>query len=105
MPQTNVTIAKKLAKKLGVTVEPSENKCKKLDVFDQKGKKVASIGSRQHEDFLTHNDSKRRANFKSRMERHRNKVGTPAFYADKILWPSDAQLEWNGTRNYGSQDL
>ena len=92
MPQTNIPIAKKLARKLGVTVEPSKNPCKKLDVFDQKGKKVATIGSRQHEDFLTHNDSKRRANFKSRMERHRNKVGTPAYYADRILWPTDAQL-------------
>ena len=59
-----------------MTVEPSENKCKKLDVFDSKGKKVATIGSRMHEDFLTHNDSKDSANFKSRMERHRNKAGT-----------------------------
>ena len=31
MPQTNVSMAKKLAKKLGVTVEASQNKCKKLD--------------------------------------------------------------------------
>ena len=37
MPQTNIPVAKKLAKKLGVTVKPSENPCKKLDVFNQKG--------------------------------------------------------------------
>lgn len=93
MPQTNVAVAKRLAKKLGVNVTESQNPCKKLDVFDQKGKKVASIGDRQHQDFLTHNDKARRASFKSRMERHRHKAGTPSFYADKILWPTDAQLK------------
>ena len=91
MPQTNIPVAKKLAKKLGVTVKASENACKKLDVYDR-GKRVATIGSRMHEDYLQHKDAKRRTNFKKRMEKHRHKLGSPSFYADKILWPSDAQM-------------
>ena len=91
MPQTNIPIAKKLAKKLGVSVKPSLNPCKKLDVFDR-GKKVATIGSRQHEDFLQHKDTKKRTSYKKRMERHRHKLGSPSFYADKILWASDSQM-------------
>ena len=92
MPQTNIPVAKKLAKKLGVTVKASENICKKLDVFNEKGKKVATIGSRQHEDFLQHKDTKKRTSYKKRMERHRHKLGSPSFYADKILWASDSQM-------------
>ena len=92
MPQTVLPVAKKLAKRLGVTVKASQNPCKKLDVFNEKGKKVATIGSRQHEDYLQHQDAKRRTNFKKRMERHRHKLGSPSFYADKILWPSDSQM-------------
>ena len=92
MPQTNIPVAKKLAKKLGVTVKASENACKKLDVFNEKGKKVATIGSRIHEDYLQHKNSKRRTSYKKRMEKHRHKLGSPSFYADKILWPSDAQM-------------
>ena len=92
MPQTNIPVAKKLAKKLGVTVKPSENPCKKLDVFNEKGKKIQTIGSRMHEDYLQHKDAKRRASYKKRMERHRHKLGSPSFYADKILWASDSQM-------------
>ena len=92
MPQTVLPVAKKLARKLGVTVKASENPCKKLDVFNEKGRKVATIGSRMHEDFLQHKDAKKRTSYKKRTERHRHKLGSPSFYADKILWPSDAQM-------------
>ena len=93
MPQTVLPVAKKLAKKLGVTVKASENPCKKLDVFNEKGKKVATIGSRQHEDYLQHKDSKRRTSYKRRFEKSRHKLGSASFYADKILWPSDSQMQ------------
>ena len=85
MPQTNLTKAKANAKKVGVVVKPSTVKNKKLDVF--KGdKKVASIGDLRYEDYLTHKDEKRKANYKSRHEKDRKVVGSAGYYADKILW-------------------
>ena len=93
MPQTNVPLAKKLARNLGVKVEPSKDPCKKLDVFHLKtGKKLATIGSKKHEDYLQHLDKKRRTSYKARMERHRNNPNTPSYFADRILWPSDQQM-------------
>ena len=84
MPQTNLSKARKRASALGVTVQPSKVKNKKLDVY-KGGKKVASIGDIRYSDFLQHNDPKRRANYKARHTcRHRK--GTPCYYADKILW-------------------
>ena len=84
MPQTNLTKAKARAFRLGVKVEASKSKNKKLDVFKD-GKKVASIGDKRYSDYLQHGDSGRRANYKAR-HTCRVKVGTPCYYADKILW-------------------
>ena len=80
------------AKKLGVTIKPSKVKGKKLDVF--KGdKKVASIGALGMGDYETFKKTKglefaneRRKAYKSRHQKTRVKVGTPSYYADKILW-------------------
>jgi|TARA_R100000479_G_scaffold144912_1_gene80328 hypothetical protein len=73
------------ARKIGVTVKPSTRKGKKIDVF--KGdKKVASVGDATMQDFTKHRDEQRRRNFKSRFQKQRTKVGTPAYYADKLLW-------------------
>ena len=80
------------AKKLGVTIKPSKNKGKKLDVF--KGdKKVASIGALGMGDYETFKKTKglefaneSRKAYKSRHQKTRVKVGTPSYYADKILW-------------------
>ena len=80
------------AKRLGVQIKPSTVKGKKLDVF--KGdKKVASIGALGMKDFDLWRKSdgieKARARqkaFKSRFQKQRIKVGTPAYYADQILW-------------------
>ena len=85
MPQTNLTKARANAKKLGVTVKPSTQKGKKLDVFKD-GRKVATIGDIRYEDFLQHNDKQRQANYKSRHGKTRGRVGSPSYYADKILW-------------------
>ena len=93
MPQTNIPVAKKLAKKLGVSVKPSVNPCKKLDVFNEKGKKIQTIGSRMHADYLQHKDAKKRTSYKKRTEKHRHKLGSASYYADKILWPSDSQMK------------
>lgn len=80
------------AKAIGVSIKPSKVKGKKLDVF--KGdKKVASIGALGMGDFETFKKTKglehakaRRKAYKSRHQKTRVKVGTPSYYADKILW-------------------
>ena len=85
MPQTNLTKARENAKKIGVTVKPSEVKNKKLDVFKD-DKKVASIGDIRYSDFLQHNDEQRKKNYKSRHNKDRKVKGSAGYYADKILW-------------------
>lgn len=85
MPQTNLSIADKKAKAIGVTIKPSTVQNKKLDVYKD-GRKVASIGDVRYEDFNTHKDEKRRAAYKKRHEKYRHLVGTPSYYADRILW-------------------
>lgn len=83
---------KDMAKKLGVTVKPSTNKNKKIDVFKD-DKKIASIGAIQYKDFhlFLKEDGKevaeeRKRLYKIRHQKDRNKVGTPSFYADRLLW-------------------
>jgi hypothetical protein len=85
MPQTNLAKARKKAERIGVTVQPSSVKGKKLDVF-KGGKKVASIGAMEYEDFNIHGDKERRRLYKIRHEKTRHKKGTPSYYADQILW-------------------
>lgn len=80
------------AKRIGVTIKPSKVKGKKLDVF--KGdKKVASIGALGMSDYETFKRekglefaNKRRKAYKARHGKTRTKVGSPSYYADKILW-------------------
>jgi len=85
MPQTNIEKAAKKAAKLGVVIKPSTAKHKKLDVF-KNGQKIASIGDLRYSDFNLHGDSERRRRYKLRHEKHRHNVGSPSYYADRILW-------------------
>jgi len=80
------------AKKLGVTVKPSTNKKKKIDVFKD-GKKIASVGAVGYGDFPTFKKTKgkkyadeRRRLYKIRHNKHRGKVGTNSYWADQLLW-------------------
>ena len=80
------------AKAIGVTIKPSNNKGKKLDVF-KNDKKVASIGALGMSDYETYRKTKgdkyankRRKAYKSRHQKTRTKVGSPSYYSDKILW-------------------
>ena len=73
------------ARKIGVTVKPSTRKGKKIDVFRGE-KKLASIGDASMADFTKHRDEQRRKNFKSRFQKQRVKVGTPAYFSDRLLW-------------------
>ena len=86
MPQTNLQKARAKAAKLGVTVEPSRLKNKKIDVFNKAGDKVASVGDIRYSDFNQHADAKRRILYKARHEKHRHKIGTASYFADRLLW-------------------
>jgi hypothetical protein len=80
------------ADKLGVTIKPSTNKGKKIDVF-KNGVKIASIGAIGYKDYsihlaengLTYANERRRL-YRIRHQNDRTKIGTAGYYADKILW-------------------
>jgi len=81
------------AKKLGVTIKPSENKHKKVDVFNKDNKKIASIGSIRYQDYHSYIKLKgkdyaetRRRLYKIRHNKTRGIVGSKSYYADRILW-------------------
>ena len=90
------TYTKTQAKKHGLTVKPSKNKGKKIDVF-KKGVKVASVGATGYKDYPTYiqlenkgkvpkgTAAKKRKAYKARHVYRKNR-GTPAWYADKLLW-------------------
>lgn len=84
---------KRQAKKLGVTVKPSTVQGKKIDVFNKKGEKVASVGAIGYKDYPTFMREKgkdyadsRRALYKQRHQKDRHKRASPGYYADKLLW-------------------
>jgi len=92
MSYTITAYTRARAKKLGVQIKLAKNKKKKLDVF-KNGKKVATIGARGMGDFPTYKRTKglefakkRQKAYKSRMAKNRNVVGSPGYYADKLLW-------------------
>ena len=86
MPRYNIIRAQRNAKKIDVVVKPSTRKGKKVDVFSKSGEKLASIGDVNYYDFTVTRDKKRQAAYQARFAKTRNKVGTPSYYADRILW-------------------
>ena len=83
---------KNAAKRLGVTIKPSSNPEKKLDVF-KNGKKIGTCGARGYNDYPTFwkkfgkkvADHHRKL-YKQRHEKDRHIVGSNGYYADKLLW-------------------
>tara|TARA_R110002153_G_scaffold240361_2_gene394957 strand:- start:251 stop:535 length:285 start_codon:yes stop_codon:yes gene_type:complete len=83
------------ASKIGVTIKPSENKKKKVDVF-KNGSKVGSIGAMGYKDYGTYLEElpkkeadKKRKNYLARHSKEpKTKDGkkTNSYFADKILW-------------------
>jgi len=80
------------AAKLGVTVKPSTNKKKKIDVF-KNGEKVASVGAKGYSDYPTYMKTngkefaeERRRLYKIRHKKDRKEKGSQGFYADRLLW-------------------
>lgn len=83
---------KKNAKRIGVQIKPSANKLKKLSVY-KNSIKVADIGangyfdySRYISEFGVKYANERQKLYKLRHEKYRHIKGTPAYFADQILW-------------------
>jgi hypothetical protein len=91
-PYTIKAYSRKRARELGVRIQVSTNPEKKLDVFSKKGEKLASIGAAGMGDYPTFRGVNRelgewkRKHYKMRHEKDRHVVGTPGYFADKILW-------------------
>lgn len=82
----------KKAKELGVEIKSSTVKNKKIDVFKD-GKKIASIGDINYSDYPTYLEKEgksvadeRRRLYHMRHQKDKNKVGSPGYYASRILW-------------------
>lgn len=80
------------SKRLGVTVKPSTNKTKKIDVY-KKGTKIASVGANGMNDFPTYIKNRgvkyaktRRRLYRIRHEKDRHIKGSNGYWADKLLW-------------------
>ena len=94
MPLYNITrYTHAKAKKLGVSVKPSTNKTKKIDVFNKEGKKIASVGSNGMNDFPTFMQKNglryaktRRNLYKNRHEKDRHIKWSRGWLADQLLW-------------------
>lgn len=88
---------KKRAKALGITVQPSKNKDKKLDAYKD-GEFQASFGAKGYKDYHLYKKEegeavakKKRQQYKARHEtnrhvKYRNGKLTSGYLADKILW-------------------
>ena len=83
---------KRAAKKIGVSIKPSTDSKKKLDVYLD-DKKISSIGDINYNDYasyiktngLEYADNRKRL-YKIRHEKTRKVVGSKSYYADQILW-------------------
>jgi hypothetical protein len=92
MPYTITNYTYKQAKKIGVTVKPSTNKTKKIDVY-KKSKKIASVGAYGMNDYPTYMKKRgkkyaqtRRRLYKIRHNNDRKEKWTRGWLADKLLW-------------------
>lgn len=80
------------AKLLGVSIKPSTNPKKKIDVFDKDGKKIATIGDIEYGDFPTYNKvneidaNERKRLYHIRHAKDEKVIGSNGYYASKILW-------------------
>jgi hypothetical protein len=93
MPYNITSYTKEQARAHNVVVKPSKVKGKKIDVFDKKGNKLASIGALGMGDYPTFKKTKgkeyaevRRRLYKQRHEKDRHKRGSAGYWADQLLW-------------------
>ncbi len=83
----------KKAEQLGVKIRPSKKEHKKIDVINNEGEVLSSIGQVGMKDYPTYliQDGKevaekRRKSYHSRHAKNMKKKGTPGYFAGKILW-------------------
>jgi len=93
MAYTITSYTKEQARKHNVVVKPSSVKGKKIDVFNKKGEKLASVGAIGYSDYPTFIKEKgltyakeRRRLYKERHDKDRHEKGTAGYWADKLLW-------------------
>lgn len=80
------------AKKIGVKVQPSKRKNKKIDVYKD-GLIVASVGDSKYLDYPYYRKyfgeyvaNIRRKEYRRRHQKDRKIMYSPGWYADKLLW-------------------
>ena len=83
----------KQAEKLNVIIKPSHKKDKKIDVYDQNGKYITSIGSISNYDYPTYIEisgkkhaEERRKLYKQRHKGENKVVNSAGYFAWYILW-------------------
>jgi hypothetical protein len=83
------------AKKLGVTIKPSTNPKKKIDVFDSSGSYLCSVGDIRYKDYPTFlalgkggedYANERRRLYHIRHRKNADIVGSKQYYALRLLW-------------------
>jgi hypothetical protein len=81
------------AKKLGVKIQSSNNKYKKIDIYDYNNQYILSIGDTRYKDYPTYiikngidYANERRRLYRIRHNKDLDKLGTAGYYASKILW-------------------
>lgn len=81
------------AKRLNVTVRPSSNSRKKIDVFNKRGELICSVGARGYLDYPNYLQlfgkdvaNEKRRSYKKRHEKDRKVYKSPGWYADQLLW-------------------
>jgi len=82
-----------VAKKLGIVIEPSHNKKKKIDVLDYHKNFICSIGAYGMNDYEIYLKkygveyaNERRRLYRQRHKKDMKRLGSPGYYASKLLW-------------------
>ena len=80
----------KNAERIGVLIEPSTRKGKKIDVFDKNGLYITSIGDINYLDYYKYmkiDPQEAHIRQRSYLKRHgKKKKGSTGYYANQILW-------------------
>jgi hypothetical protein len=92
MVYTILPYTKQKAKELGVSVKPSTNSNKKIDVF-KNDKKIATIGATGYKDFPTYTKEKglnvaleRQRLYRLRHAKDMKNIGSNGYFAGMLLW-------------------
>jgi hypothetical protein len=90
MPYKITDYTREQAKKYNVTIKPSENKNKKIDVYKD-GKKISSVGAINYKDYPTYmkEEGKEKADERRKLYKLRHKKDLNSKngkWANRLLW-------------------